>query len=68
MHTVMRLLGAVSGLVAALALGLVLVLVAIPTTTWAGSRSRPSPGTGPAAGGPTAAPTPSVTGRPRHLT
>lgn len=36
MHTLMRLLGAVSGLAAALALGLVLVLVAIPTTTWAG--------------------------------
>ena len=36
MHTVMRLLGAISGLMAALALGLVLVLVAIPTTTWAG--------------------------------
>ena len=36
MHTVMRLLGAVSGLTAALALGLVLALVAIPTTTWAG--------------------------------
>jgi hypothetical protein len=36
MHTVMRLLGHLSGLTAALALGLALVLVAIPTTSVAG--------------------------------
>jgi hypothetical protein len=36
MRTVMRLLGALSGLILALGLGLALAAVAIPTTTWAG--------------------------------